>query len=421
MAACLSRVELSVACRSLLDGDLSSSSAPVFVQLDHTEKVKNCQDPEFCKKLVVDCYFKKVRKLKFGMYDIDNKSFDLNDDGYLGGIEWALGQQNSVISCLHFFAPKISMAEISVEEIKDTRFVYQEIEAQNLDKKGFCVQDFLGKSDQFLEFDKQSNAGAWQLIYRAEVEFPHTMASLPNAGACPLCASSSFQMQCVEYECIRPEKKQKKNNYKNSCIIRIKSCKIETEYSFLDCVGVDFTSCSGDPKSRDCFHYISPDGINEYLIAIWSVGSVHKLFPAFGFGAQVPPSWQVSHEFALNFNPTFLPCVVGIQGIVDAYHQILLQIRLYRPTNFSPIINHMARFAAHLLQQGTAAQYFILLFRWATKLLLCGISDLFSPFSFQAPQEALPQVVLAEVPKQLVSYNEWQEWPPLKLPEIKVM
>ncbi|NXX65121.1 CPNE1 protein, partial [Spizella passerina] len=58
---------------------------------------------------------------------------------------------------------------------------------------------------------------------------------------------------------------------------------------------------------------------------------------------------------------TFHPCVVGIQGIADAYHQILLQIQLYRPTNFSPIINHVASFAAHMLQQGTAAQYFILL------------------------------------------------------------
>ncbi|XP_030819410.1 LOW QUALITY PROTEIN: copine-1 [Camarhynchus parvulus] len=56
------------------------------------------------------------------------------------------------------------MAGISAEEIKDARFVYLEIEAQNLDKK-----DFLGKSDQFLELDKQSNAGAWQLVYRAEV------------------------------------------------------------------------------------------------------------------------------------------------------------------------------------------------------------------------------------------------------------
>lgn len=68
-----------------------NSFAPVFVQLDCMEKNKNCQDPEFCKKLVVDYYFEKVQKLKFSMYDID-KSFDLNDDDYLGEIECTVGQ-----------------------------------------------------------------------------------------------------------------------------------------------------------------------------------------------------------------------------------------------------------------------------------------------------------------------------------------
>lgn len=38
---------------------------------------------------------------------------------------------------------------------------------------GFCLQDFLGKSDPFLEFYKQSDAGMWQLVYRSEVVFLH--------------------------------------------------------------------------------------------------------------------------------------------------------------------------------------------------------------------------------------------------------
>uniref|UniRef100_A0A8C3USZ5 Copine-3 n=1 Tax=Catharus ustulatus TaxID=91951 RepID=A0A8C3USZ5_CATUS len=515
MAACVSRVELSVSCRSLLDRDLGSRSDPLCVllqdagggrwaELDRTEKIKNCQDPEFCKKLVVDYYFEKVQKLKFGVYDIDNESFDLNDDDYLGGIECTLGQtkykQNSDF-LLNIFSP----------EIKDTRIVHLEIEAQNLDKK-----DVFGKSDPFLEFYKQNDAGTWQLTYRSEVIKNNLNPcwrkfSVPLQTFCGGDFNKPIKVQCadhdsdgshdligtlettlaqmqtagVEYECIHPEKKQKKKNYKNSGIIRIKSCKIETEYSFLDyvmggcqinfTVGVDFTASNGDPKSPDSLHYISPDGINEYLIAIWSVGSVvqdydtDKLFPAFGFGAQVPPSWQVSHEFALNFNPSN-PYCQGIQGIVDAYRQILPQIRLYGPTNFSPIINHVARFAAHSLQQGTAAQYFILLIvtdgeitdldqtrqaivnasKLPMSIIIVGVGEAdfkamefldgdggvlksvtgepaardivqFVPFrQFKnAPREALSQMVLAEVPKQLVSFYKWQGWPPLKLPEIK--
>ncbi|XP_071671744.1 copine-1 isoform X3 [Patagioenas fasciata] len=417
MSGCVSRVELSVSCRSLLDRDLGSRSDPLCVllqdagggqwaELDRTERIKNCQDPEFCKKLVVDYYFEKVQKLKFGVYDIDNKSLDLSDDDYLGGIECTLGQ---VVSSSVFTRPlELKQGKpagrgtitISAEEIKDTRVVCLEIEAQNLDKK-----DFLGKSDPFLEFYKQSNAGTWQLVYRSEVIKNNLNPcwrkfSVPLQTFCSGDFNKPIKVQCadhdsdgshdligafetnltqlqnagnsspVEFECIHPEKKQKKKSYKNSGIIRIKSCKIETEYSFLDyvmggcqinfTVGVDFTGSNGDPRSPDSLHYISPDGINEYLIAIWSVGSVvqdydtDKLFPAFGFGAQVPPNWQVSHEFALNFNPSN-PYCQGIQGIVDAYRQILPQIRLYGPTNFSPIINHVARFAAHSAQQGTAS------------------------------------------------------------------
>lgn len=136
-----------------------------------------------------------------------------------------------------------------------------------------------------------------------------------------------------------------------------------------------------------------------------------KLFPAFGFGAKLPPDYQVSaltcpvglstalqlcsagnvalfqlrlilqaahHEFALNFNPANPYCqgkafpshilclhrnnvpvgertprganapphVSGIEGIVDAYRMVLPQLRFSGPTNFSPIINHVASIAS---------------------------------------------------------------------------
>ncbi|MEJ1278973.1 hypothetical protein NN561_009899 [Cricetulus griseus] len=229
-------------------------------------------------------------------------------------------------------------------------------------------------------------------------------------------------------------------------------------------VGVDFTGSNGDPSSPDSLHYLSPSGVNEYLTALWSVGSVvqdydsDKLFPAFGFGAQVPPNWQVSHEFALNFNPSN-PYCAGIQGIVDAYRQALPQVRLYGPTNFAPIINHVARFAAQAAQQRTASQYFVLLILTdgavtdveatceavvqASKLpmsvIIVGVGGAdfevmeqldadggplrtrygeaasrdivqFVPYRrFQnAPRETLAQTVLAEVPTQLVSYFKAQ-------------
>jgi len=45
-------------------------------------------------------------------------------------------------------------------------------------------------------------------------------------------------------------------------------------------------------------------------------------------------------------------------GVLDAYKTCIRQIQLYGPTNFSPVINHVARFA-ETFQDGS--QYFILL------------------------------------------------------------
>lgn len=39
-------------------------------------------------------------------------------------------------------------------------------------------------------------------------------------------------------------------------------------------VGVDFTGSNGDPRTPNSLHYMSQDGLNEYLSALWSVGNV---------------------------------------------------------------------------------------------------------------------------------------------------
>lgn len=106
-------------------------------------------------------------------------------------------------------------------------------------------------------------------------------------------------------------------------------------------VGIDFTASNGNPLDPSSLHYINPMGTNEYLSAIWAVGQIiqdydsDKMFPALGFGAQLPPDWKVSHEFAINFNPTN-PFCSGVDGIAQAYSACLPHIRFYGPTNFSP-------------------------------------------------------------------------------------
>lgn len=67
-----------------------------------------------------------------------------------------------------------------------------------------------------------------------------------------------------------------------------------------------------------------------------------KQFPAWGFGAALPPSGAVSHCFALNGNPAD-PEVAGVQGILQAYRHTLSSVRLSGPTLFAPIINAAAQ------------------------------------------------------------------------------
>ncbi|MCI4390171.1 hypothetical protein PGIGA_G00119590 [Pangasianodon gigas] len=557
----MTKIELCISCKNLLDKDIGSKSDPLCVllqsvgddkwtEVDRTERVKNCQDPEFSKRLCIDYFFERVQKLKLGVYDIDNKSVDLKDDDYLGGFECTLGQivsSKKITNPLQLKQGKPAgkgTITIVAEEVKDNRAIVLETEAKNLDKK-----DVFGKSDPFLEFFKQADDGTWQLVHRTEViknnlnpswkkfavslhtfcngdlnkpikvacydkdedtssdligEFTCTAARLleakdqgvhcsdyDNDGSHDLIGVFQTKVaellkvdsgSTVEFECIHPEKQKKKKSYKNSGIVRFKYCKLEAQYTFLDyvmggcqinfTVGIDFTGSNGDPRSKDSLHYLSPDGVNQYLSAIWSVGLViqdydmDKLFPAFGFGAQVPPKFEVSHEFALNFNPSN-PYCKGVEGIIQAYRSVLPQVRLYGPTNFSPIINHVARIAATAAQQPTAAQYFVLLIitdgeitdldqtkqaivnssKLPMSIIIVGVGEAdfkamevldgdngvlksptgepvardivqFVPFKdfVKAPREALAQSVLAEVPNQLVSYFKMRNLSPVNPP-----
>uniref|UniRef100_A0A673H829 Copine-3 n=1 Tax=Sinocyclocheilus rhinocerous TaxID=307959 RepID=A0A673H829_9TELE len=520
--SCVTKVELTVSCENLLDMDVGSKSDPLcallmntsgnqWFEVDRTERVKNCLSPKFAKKFVVDYYFEVVQKLRFCLYDIDNKTIDLSDDDFLGEFECSLGQ---IVSSSKLTRPLVlknkkpagkGTITISAEEIKDNRVVNFEMEARKLDNK-----DFFGKSDPYLEFYRQTETG-WQLAHRTEVVKNNLNPcwkpfKIPLRSLCagdmekPIKVESVFtgcyksyfitlkssllltQVKLIfvlqaEFECINSKKKQKKKNYKNSGVVSVKVCQvlmvtrvIPMCFTSFFQVGIDFTGSNGDPRSPDSLHYISPQGVNEYLSAIWSVGLVvqdydsDKMFPAFGFGAQIPPSWQVSHEFPLNFNPTN-PFCAGVEGVVEAYRMCLPQVKLYGPTNFAPIINHMAHFAQQALQQNTASQYFVLLIitdgvitdmdqtrgaivaasRLPMSIIIVGVgkadfTDMeildgddgrlrsitgepavrdivqFVPFrKFQnSPKEELAKCVLAEVPGQVVTFFNMMKLPPLK-------
>ncbi|XP_035767674.1 copine-9-like [Neolamprologus brichardi] len=118
-----------------------------------------------------------------------------------------------------------------------------------------------------------------------------------------------------------------------------------------------------NPSQPTSLHYMSPYQMNAYAMALKAVGEIiqdydsDKLFPAYGFGAKLPPDGKISHAFPLNFNSENPNCV-GIEGVLEAYFQSLRTVQLYGPTNFAPVINQVARSAAEVTD---GSQYFVLL------------------------------------------------------------
>ncbi|NXG72814.1 CPNE9 protein, partial [Baryphthengus martii] len=172
---------------------------------------------------------------------------------------------------------------------------------------------------------------------------------------------------------LNPRKKCKKKKYVNSGTVTLLSFSVESEFTFVDyirggtqlnfTVAIDFTASNGMPSQPTSLHYASPYQLSAYALALKAVGEIiqdydsDKLFPAYGFGAKLPPDGKISHQFPLN-NNVDNPSCVGIEGVLESYLQSLRTVQLYGPTNFAPIINQVARSAA---QMTDGSQYHVLL------------------------------------------------------------
>uniref|UniRef100_A0AAX7VRD4 Copine VII n=1 Tax=Astatotilapia calliptera TaxID=8154 RepID=A0AAX7VRD4_ASTCA len=396
-ATCVTKVELRVSCKALLDRDTLNKSDPCvilmvqndgqWIELDRTEVIKSNLHPVFGKVFSLDYYFEEVQKLRFEVYDIHGThSIGTRDDDFLGGVECTLGQVNRCCCLTNPFLPAVA----------------PDLWSNNWDLlsvlSSLFLQDLFSKSDPFLEIYRINDDETEQLVYRTEViknnlnpvwePFKVSLISLcscdedrklkclvwdhDSRGKHDFIGEfyASFrEMQKissgnkVSWDCMNPKYKQKKRNYKNSGVVILTDLKLHRVYSFLDyimggcqihfTVAIDFTASNGDPRNSCSLHYINPYQPNEYLKALIAVGEIcqdydsDKRFSALGFGARIPPNYEVS--------------IFCIQGVVEAYQNCLPKIQLYGPTNVAPIINRLAKVAAGDGNIKDASRYHILL------------------------------------------------------------
>ncbi|KAJ8017122.1 hypothetical protein DPEC_G00014480 [Dallia pectoralis] len=415
------KIEVTVSCRDLQDVDTFSKSDPVVVlyvqgigtkewrEFGRTEVIDNTLNPNFVRKFFLDFFFEERQNLRFDVYNVDSRSSNISKFDFLGQTFCTLGE---IIGSTGGRLEK-SLSGIPGKKLGSIIFVAEELSncrdiatmqlcANKLDKK-----DFFGKSDPFLVFYRSNEDGTFTICHKTEV-VKNTLNPVWQPFTIPVRAlcngdydrtvkvdvydwdrdgshdfigefTTSYrdfsrgQNQFNVYEVLNPKKKGKKKKYINSGTVTLLSFKVESEYTFVDfirggtqlnfTVAIDFTASNGDPSQPTSLHYINPYQMNAYAMALKAVGEIiqdydsDKMFPAYGFGAKLPPDGKTSHAFPLsgdNDNPN----CVGIDGVLEAYFLSLRTVQLYGPTNFSPVITQVARSAQDVTD---GSQYFVLL------------------------------------------------------------
>ncbi|ETE67954.1 Copine-6, partial [Ophiophagus hannah] len=398
-----SRVELRVSCWSLPEREANIKPDPCLViqllsdgqwnEVGRSEVLHGAQNPVFAHVFALDYFFEEMQNLKFEI---------------------------------------VSQTKVTKELVLPN--------GEILDNS--TITDFFSKSDPFLEIYKVTVGESENLVWRTEcVVYDHDSSGKHDyIGE----FSTSFQEMLqassgeeVKWDCINHKYQEKKKNYKNSGYIVLTQCKMEKVHTFLDyimgglqisfTVAIDFTASNGDPRSEHSLHFINPREPNEYLKTLSSVGEIcqdydsDKRFPAFGFGARIPPDFEVSHDFAINFDPENPECE-KILGVIEAYKRCLPQIELYGPTNVAPIINKKYRVLL-ILTDGVVSDM-----PEACDAVLNGDRGMLETEEGRAVRDivqfvpvrefkkarpnALAKTVLAEVPKQVVEYYGSKGIPP---------
>ncbi|XP_031627870.1 copine-8-like [Contarinia nasturtii] len=408
-------IEMTLSAENLINADVLSKSDPYCViqikeeswqekycEIGRTEIIKDNLNPEWVKKFLINFNFETVQKIRFEVWD-----HDTNGNDFLGEYETTLA--DIVSNSGRQFKGKLNHKSarnaghiiIVTEEVAACKKNIQiEFHAKHLEKKSWFV-----RNDPYLVlYRSNENDGSSSIVARTEVA-PSTqnpkwdkittkVRTLCNGdyersikiecydnrsngdhkliGTCHTCLNKLSKGPGDDniYALRNPKKQHKKEH---SGFLELISISISDEVSFLDyiragtqvhfAVAIDFTASNKPATDPQSLHYLSPQRPNSYEIALKSVFDIishydtSNMYPAFGFGAKLPPSNEVSHQFPLNDNVDH-PYCSSIEEIMVHYRRQLNTVQLFGPCNFSPVINNTISIAK---QYQDGKHYFVLL------------------------------------------------------------
>ena len=408
-----SLIEMTLSAKNLLNKDIISKSDPFcvvsmkdswqdkFYQIGKTEIIQDNLNPEWVKKFILNYSFETVQKLRFEIWDADPAGKD-----FLGRLETTLAE--IVAHSGRQFVGKLK--DVSGKDYGQLIIVTEEVSScKQIAQMQFCSKrlkktSWFFKSNPFLVISRSNEDATFSVVMKSEpkrsTQNPVWMSMTMRVRS--LCngdydrtiklyvydhsSTGNHKLIGTSQTCLRTLAKGPSENiyhlthpHKPNSIdfgsVELISVKISEEITFLDyvrsgtqihfAVAIDFVASNGAPHDPQSLHFLDAFGCkpNSYEIALKAIAEIIQhydkdtMYPAFGFGAKLPPTGEVSHQFPLNGNPNH-PYCKGIHEILSHYKNCLNSVTLYGPTNFSPVINNVAAIAQNF-QDGK--HYFVLL------------------------------------------------------------
>uniref|UniRef100_A0A915D9E3 C2 domain-containing protein n=1 Tax=Ditylenchus dipsaci TaxID=166011 RepID=A0A915D9E3_9BILA len=278
-----SRVELILSASSLADRDLFSRSDPIcvvsqledgtwqsgrrnYVEVGRTERIKNCLNPRWNQKILMNYFFESKQSIRFEMYDIDSHSKTLTDHDFLGRAECELAQivaapGGRITLPVHHAGSQCGTLTVAAEELDEGQK-----ETVNFTPSWNFYRILEDGSRQMVhrtEVIKKTVNPEWkpfEMTVRHLCENNKDRLSHDFIGSCQLSLNALTAKRENNFPLIN-EKKQKKKGakYKDSGVLHFLHVDVRKEYTFLDfvtsgmqlefAVAVDFTSSNGPVHS----------------------------------------------------------------------------------------------------------------------------------------------------------------------------